>query len=424
MISNSVETYYNTSSLRLIHTADWHLGHFLHDVDREFEHKAFLDWLLALIKTREIDALLVAGDIFDSANPSASSQSLWYSFLARAVKACPKLQVVAIAGNHDSAARLEAPNRLLREFAIHVVGNLPRVTSGEIIPEDILVTLKDKQDVPRAIVVAMPFLRPGDIITVGGGDDLIEGLRVVYEKAFSVARSAGLPILAMGHCYMVDGQLSELSERKILGGNQHAIPISVFPQDVSYAALGHLHLCQSFDGDRVRYAGSPIPLSIPERVYHHSVTEIIINKEGQTKVKEVPIPRSVNFFRIPEEGFLTVDEALDALHEISTQTTLDPQAPKPFLEVGLKLEKPEGGLRARIDATIEGKGYYLAKITTQYSGTGLALGDGPRIHGLRDLQVEEVFRRKWAKDFPGEPSEQHLAALHELIDQVGQARPV
>lgn len=108
--------------MKILHTADWHLGQTFYEYSRYDEHVRFLDWLRRQIKERKIDVLLVAGDIFDGPNPSAESQRLYYSFLRRVTAECPALQIIIIAGNHDSAARLEAPNPLLEEMNITVRG--------------------------------------------------------------------------------------------------------------------------------------------------------------------------------------------------------------------------------------------------------------------------------------------------------------
>jgi exonuclease SbcD len=407
--------------MRILHTSDWHLGHTLHDVGREFEHRAFLQWLVDQIRDREIDALLLAGDIFDTANPSAASQDLWFWFLAQALKARPGLQIVAIAGNHDSAARLEAPDHLLRQFDIRVVGSLPRKSDGAFDPEGVLVRLKDRQGAAQAIVVAMPFLRAGDLPVVEGEDPLIEGVRCLYDQACEAARPMGLPVLAMGHCYLVMGQISDLSERKVLGGNQHALPTTLFPDDVAYVGLGHLHLPQAMDAGRIRYSGSPLPFSMSERHYPHSVTVLEVSSDGAVQQEQIRIPRAVDLVRIPETDFLPLAELLDALRAMAPCPTDEASGrPCPFLEVGVRFEKPEAALRATIEAALDGKGYFLAKITPQHTGSGQALGDAPQIHGLRELAVEDVFQRKWSRDYPGEPSPEHLSALHELVDQVNQ----
>ena len=118
--------------MKILHTADWHLGQTFYEYSRYDEHVRFLDWLRRQIKERKIDVLLVAGDIFDGPNPSAESQRLYYSFLRRVTAECPALQIIIIAGNHDSAARLEAPNPLLEEMNITVRGVVKRDADGDI----------------------------------------------------------------------------------------------------------------------------------------------------------------------------------------------------------------------------------------------------------------------------------------------------
>ena len=270
--------------MRLLHTSDWHLGHTLHEASREEEHAAFLEWLLDTIEERDVDALLVTGDIFDSSNPPASAQRSWYRFLVAAGQRRPGLRVVAIAGNHDSAARLEAPREVLAALDVTVVGELPRV-DGRLDPERLLVPLSDRDGVRRAWVAAVPYLRPSDLAGLpGAGDDEGEALGVdpkatrvaaVYAEAAAAARRKkrdGEAIVLTGHLYAAGTKLSELSERKIQKGNLEAVSLDAFDEDVAYVALGHLHLAQMVGGrENVRYAGSPIPLALSEAGYRHEV---------------------------------------------------------------------------------------------------------------------------------------------------------
>src|SRR5512139_843331 len=113
--------------MRVIHTSDWHLGHSLRsEVTREYEHQAFLRWLLETCAREVADALVITGDVFDSATPPASAEKMWFEFLAAARKARPAMDIIAIAGNHDSPARLGAASSVLRELGVHVIGGLPR----------------------------------------------------------------------------------------------------------------------------------------------------------------------------------------------------------------------------------------------------------------------------------------------------------
>jgi DNA repair protein SbcD/Mre11 len=254
-----------------------------------------------------------------------------------------------------------------------------------------------------------------------GEDPLVEGVRSLYNQACEAARPMGIPILAMGHCYLVAGQVSDLSERKVLGGNQHALSTTLFPDDMAYVALGHLHLPQAWDSGRIRYSGSPIPLSMPERHYHHSVTVLEVLSDGRIQQEQIRIPRALDLLRIPEKNFLPPDELLECLRKLAPRSSEDSSGkPRPFLEVGVQLDKPEATLRATIETALGGKGYLLARIDPQRTGTGQSLADSPHIHGLRELTVEDVFLKKWASVYKSDPMPVHLSALHELIDQVGQ----
>ena len=106
--------------MKIIHTADWHLGQTFYNYNRYKEHAVFLDWLCCTIKERGTDVLLIAGDVFDNPNPSAEAQKMYYNFLRRVTGENEDLKIVIIAGNHDSAARIEAPSPLLDFFNVHV----------------------------------------------------------------------------------------------------------------------------------------------------------------------------------------------------------------------------------------------------------------------------------------------------------------
>ena len=128
--------------IRILHTADWHLGQTFFGYDRTEEHKVFLNWLAEEIRQKEIDALIIAGDVFDVSNPSAASQSMYYQFIYRVTAENPYLQIVIVAGNHDSAARLEAPLPLLQAMRTEVRGVVRKLEGGEIDYDHLTVELK------------------------------------------------------------------------------------------------------------------------------------------------------------------------------------------------------------------------------------------------------------------------------------------
>lgn len=406
--------------MKILHTADWHLGHQLHGHDRRFEHDAFLDWLSDTLKAREIDALLVAGDLFDTANPPASAWQQLYRFLARLRAEMPHLNMVLIGGNHDSPSKLDAPHELLRAFDLHLVGSISRDSEGKLETDRLLVPLQDREGNIAAWCAAVPFLRSSDLRVeqlAEGQDRLIEGVRQVYAEVLAEGRARcgeDLPLIAMGHAYLAAGQLSELSERRVLGGNQHALPADLFVS-ADYTALGHLHLAQS-PAEGVHYSGSPLPLSLAEANYNHQVLEVTFAGGKLAGLERIPVPRAVEMIRLPQN---TLDDALNAI--ASLELPACPQEAQPFLEVRLLLPKPEARIRERILAAIADKPLRLARISTQYQGSGEGLADGHERRRLDELSPTEVFRLCYQRQFEGEPEAWLVASFEEILEQVKES---
>jgi exonuclease SbcD len=448
--------------MRVLHTSDWHLGHTLHDVPRDHEHERFLHWLGDTLVAEQVDALVVTGDVFDTANPPAAAQARWYEFLAEARRRLPDLDVVVIGGNHDSAARLDAPTPLLRALRIHVIGAVKWLggPGGQrrLDVDHLIVPLTDRSGQVTAHIAAVPFLRTADlprlarpaaapanddietaaddieitddiaIADAGPGvralpfDPLIEGVRQVYAEALAAARARRQPgqaLLATGHCYMVGTDLSRLSERRILGGNQHALPVDIFPEDVTYVALGHLHKAQRVGGrEGVRYAGSPLPLAMNEASYRHQV--LIVDLDGPTlaSVRGVPVPRVVDVVRIPRHGAATREDVLAALAGLEDWDGITEPDTRPFLEVCVALTRPEPQLRQDVDAALRGKRPRLVKLAIEYTGHGQALAEGLPEQALRDLDPLEVFVRRYGRDHEGAPPPELVEAFDELLAEV------
>ncbi|MGN5133044.1 exonuclease SbcCD subunit D C-terminal domain-containing protein [Aeromonas veronii] len=406
--------------MKILHTADWHLGHQLHGHDRRFEHDAFLDWLSDTLKAREIDALLVAGDLFDTANPPASAWQQLYRFLARLRAEMPRLNMVLIGGNHDSPSKLDAPHELLRAFDLHLVGSISRDSEGKLETDRLLVPLQDREGNIAAWCAAVPFLRSSDLRVeqlAEGQDRLIEGVRQVYTEVLAEGRARcgeDLPLIAMGHAYLAAGQLSELSERRVLGGNQHALPAELFA-GADYTALGHLHLAQS-PAEGVHYSGSPLPLSLAEANYNHQVLEVTFAGGKLAGLERIPVPRAVEMIRLPQS---TLDDALSAIASLELPDC--PQEAQPFLEVRLLLPKPEARIRERILAAIADKPVRLARITTSYQGSGGGLADGRERRRLDELSPTEVFRLCYQRQFEGEPEAGLVASFEEILEQVKES---
>jgi len=397
-----------TRRFSICHTSDWHLGHTLHGHPREEEHAAFLAFLLDVLEREAVDALVVAGDVFDSANPPASAQAMFYRFLAEARARMPRLDVLVTAGNHDSAARLGAADPVLRSIGVRVVGT---------VRDELVVPLHDAEGAVAAQVAAVPYLRPSDLPRVGEGDALIEGVRAVYSEVLDAARAAmgpGQALLATGHCHLVDATPSELSERKILGGPQHALPVDLFGDDVDYVALGHLHLAQAIR-EHVRYCGSPIPLSLPEESYPHQVRGVRF--EGGRVAQQVAhrVPRLVDVHRVPADGPGELAEVLARLERLEVAGGLE-RARQPFVEVRVRLAEPVPDLRQQVEAALGDRPVRLVKIGVEYTGASGPLAEETPRRQLADVTPEEVFRRAYARRFEGEPTADLLAAFHEVAE--------
>jgi len=434
--------------MRILHTADWHLGHTLRDHARTAEHGHFLKWLVATVVEREVDVVLIAGDVFDSANPHPTAWRMWFAFLGELKKARPNAQVVVIAGNHDSAQRLEAPRELLAAFDVRVVGRLQRGRDGALQLDDVVVPLRDAAGDVVAQCVAIPFLRSSDVLALarrdepvassgpgggdyvlprpGDGDDdpqadpLIRGMRALHDELFAAARARLVPgqaLVAMAHGYLVGGALSQLSERKVLGGNQHALPIDLFPDDCAYVALGHLHRPQMLAGiEHVRYSGSPIPLSMPERLHAHHVVFCDLAGERVDKIWSLRTPRSVELLRIPERGELDPDAAIAAVEALPARDDDVDDDTRPLVEVAVRLPAPSPQIAERIARAIADRDARLVRVEVQLSGEGDVTRPAPR--ELMSLTPEQVFVRRYRRDYEGDVPAELLAAFRQLVEEV------
>ncbi|MGZ4976061.1 MAG: exonuclease SbcCD subunit D C-terminal domain-containing protein [Methylobacter sp.] len=408
--------------LRIFHTGDWHLGHHLHGISRQLEHQQFLDWLLDELHTKQADALIVAGDIFDSANPSSAAQSQLYDFLVKARTRLPNLDIVLIGGNHDSASRLDAPFPILNALGVTVVGGLSRDGQGNIDWNRLQVPLTNASGEIKAWCGAMPFLRNADLPSgEQGGDTLISGMKTLYAELFQKLQQKagnGESLILTGHCYMVNGAVSELSERKILGGNQHALPVELFPEDIAYVALGHLHLAQKVGAnEHIRYSGSPIPLSFDESDYPHQLVQVDIRAGQPVETVAVKIPRSVQLLRIPNgKDFSVLSEVIGLLENLDLDDL--PIEQRPLLELRIRLEKPEPGLRQQIEEVIAKLPVRLLKISTAYSGSEKTLADLKIEERLEELQPLDVFQRCYQNKYDQDAPEVLNALFNELLESL------
>lgn len=394
---------------RLLHTSDWHLGHELHGHGREEEHDAFLAWLVDAIEQHAIDAVVVTGDIYDVANPAVAATQRFYGFLREATARFPLLNIVVLGGNHDSAQRINLPGALLGKGRIHLIGNLPRC-DGALDFERLLVPLPGEDGTVKAWIAAIPFCRPGDL----GSGDLASLYAEVIEAA--QARCEGLPLVLTGHLHVAGGDVSTDSERRIVVGGEEAEAANIFDSRAAYVALGHLHRPQEVNGaTRIRYAGSPFPMSASERSYRHSVSLVDLDADaGSAQVEELRVPRHAPLLALPEEGPLPIEEveALLTAYNFGQPAT---RGRYPFLEVAVAVTRPEPGLWARVSATLEGRPVRLTRVRQvrpEAAGDG---GIATRAEALAVLQPEAVFSELHARRHGSPPEEDLARAFAQLL---------
>ncbi|MDD2583155.1 MAG: exonuclease SbcCD subunit D C-terminal domain-containing protein [Desulfuromonadaceae bacterium] len=284
--------------MKILHTSDWHIGRALYGRKRYEEFGQFFDWLIGCIENEGIEALLVAGDVFDNGTPSNRALELYYRFLCRCAGAGCR-HVVVTAGNHDSPSLLNAPREVLGFLNVHVVGCMTEAA------EDELVLLDNADGTPALIVCAVPYLRDRDIrhAEVGEtfedkGRKLVDGIRDHYRKvgAAAVARRTEmrveLPIVAMGHLFTSGGQTVDGDGvRELYVGTLGQVRADIFPDCFAYLALGHLHAAQMVGGDESRrYSGAPIPMSFGEAGVDKIVVAVDVDAD-RVAVRELPVPR-------------------------------------------------------------------------------------------------------------------------------------
>lgn len=295
--------------MKLIHTADWHLGNSMHDIDRLEETKQFLSWLKGRIEEFGAESLVVAGDIFDTTNPSVEARRQYFRFLASLLDTCCK-NIVLVGGNHDSGAMLDAPRDLLDALNIQMVGSLGDRPIDELVKE-----LKDDSNNVIGISVAVPYVREQELrrFKIEGDDNFVQstykGLyQAVYEAAEKLRNGRQIPMIATGHLYASNlegrpendnGSDAKGHGMRDIVGNLGTVPASSFPEGFDYVALGHIHYSTKVAGNpKIRYSGSPFILGFDEAERAHHILAIDLQKGVEPSVQKIETPQYYSFKRI------------------------------------------------------------------------------------------------------------------------------
>jgi len=376
--------------MRIIHTADWHLGQFFYSKSRAAEHQQFLDWLLAAIVQHQVDALIVAGDLFDTGSPPSYARELFNRFVvALQPSGC---QLIVLAGNHDSVATLNESRELLACLNTRVI------TSATPGGEQQVLTLQQRDGTPGALLCAIPYLRPRDILRSQAGQSgrdkqlsLLQAIEQHYQHCYAAAvalreaMDSALPIIATGHLTTVGVSKSD-SVRDIYIGTLDAFPAQAFPP-ADYIALGHIHRAQRIaDSDHIRYSGSPIALSFDELGREKSVFLL----EFSTRLESVTplvIP-SFQPMQMLKGAMAEIEQQLTAFH------TYEGDLPV-WLDIEITTQEYLSDLQRRIEQLTEALPVEVLLVRRSRDQRQRSLA---RLENetLSELKVEEVFARRLA----------------------------
>ena len=376
--------------MRIIHTSDWHLGKKLFKLDRAEEHSRFLDWLLKILIEKNIDLLLVAGDVFDTPTPPHAALEMFYNFLHQ-VSVQTKTQTLIIAGNHDSGLLLEAPAKILQNHRVKVWGKLsPKI-------EDHWTEINIKGE--SLEICAIPFFRSYELLPTGEGD-------AIHELKKYLIKDKRKPQLLMLH-HLAGFFEAAGSEQVISLSGVDSIPSQVL-ESFDYVALGHIHKPQKI-GVNAYYSGSPIPMRFSE-THPKSIMELSL-VEGEFKVEKINIPlsRALHVVKATEKDWKK------KINDIATISELTP-----MVEVQISLESPQAGLVDDIKNNLSKLNMELLSFIPSYSNGEF---NQKRHEKLFELTPLEVFHEFYKFKYPNAPEvpQELNEDFKELIQKVSHA---
>lgn len=297
---------------KFIHTSDWHLGQNFYGYDRSEEQQDFLRQLAAIVSEQQPDALLVSGDVYHTAAPSSSTVRLYVSGMLDIHEACPDMSIIVIAGNHDSAARLDSDSLLWERAGVTVLGGIARNSDGTACLDHHLITVKN-----RGIVAAVPFCYPGGFPLISpDAVDRAQRQSAYFQALLDRANSQnpdGLPVVLMAHLAVSGSDYTGHDSSVAM----ESVGLDELGLGYDYAALGHIHRPQQLSAN-ARYCGTPLAVSFDEQC-EHSVSIVEIDAHGnEPRVHSHIIKNIKPLHTIPAKepaDFDTVMEKLQAMSD-------------------------------------------------------------------------------------------------------------
>ncbi len=387
--------------LKLLHTSDWHLGQKFMGKSRQLEHENFLDFLLKTIQEREIDILLVCGDIFDTISPPNYALNLYYDFLHNLSQNTDIKQIIIIAGNHDLNASLIAPKKLLS------IINVTVIAKGDDIDEEII-EIKDTNNSLLCIVCAVPYLRDSVLrksISQESYEDknlaLINGIKDHYNKILKKAKNISdkVPIITTGHL-TITGTTRSDSEREIFIGGLSSIESSIISDKFDYVALGHIHVSQKIS-DKIYYSGSPLQLSFGE--HKRKSIRFVEFKDNNLNVEKIYIPLIRNLKRIKCD----LEDIESKLKKISSKNL------KTWVELEIKSEQKSEFINQKVLEITKDLNIEVLAIRYPHSKN--------RIFSEQNLALEllkpiDVFKKKL--ELNGIEDKELIESFNEIVNEI------
>ncbi len=381
--------------MRFLHTSDWHVGKGIRGRSRIDEHAAAVDEVVSIAVEHRVDAVLLAGDVYEHRAPSPEADDVVFDAFLRLHAA--GIRAVVIPGNHDSASRLDALGKLLRPIGVEVVARVLPPASGGIVE----VASRDGGDVAEiACIPFVPERRFGDAAALF---DATESWYASYAQGMGELLSAmaggftpGRPCICLAHLF-TDGALVTPGggEREITIGMAYAVPPSRLPGHVSYAALGHVHLPQVVKGSAApaRFAGSLLQLDFGEQGQRKSVAIVEAAPGKPVRVEEVPVSAG--------RRLLDVRGPLDAVVERGRT------APDAFLRVFVQTDGPVPGIADRIRDELPN----ALDVHLVYDRAEI----GPTASPMSSLDPRQQFDAYYRSQHGAEPAAELLDAFDEVL---------
>ena len=401
--------------MRILHTSDWHLGQNFMNHSREREHAVLIDWVLEQVEAHAVDAVLIAGDIFDTGTPPSYARALYYRLIAQLHQR--KVALLLLGGNHDSVSVLSESLPLLHHLNTTVIA-----ATGDAAQHVITLPVRGSTQ-PGCIVCALPFIRPRDVLTSQAGQsaedkqrNLQSAIQDTYAQVFAAAQAlqaqlqaahgTRVPIVATGHLTTV-GASSNESVREIYVGALEAFPTSAFPP-ADYIALGHIHKPQKVGGlEHIRYCGSPLALGFDEAKQSKEVLLVDLNAHGlqtitplATPVCQILASLTGNLASLPAQ-----------LQALAAQSSAEHPA---WLEVTVQEDDYLPDVAARIDAMVQGLPLQVLRVKRQ-RGTAMPQLFTELGESLEALTPSDVFARRLAQETVSADVHQ---ALHHRYQEV------